>query len=44
MHAVRGIMLRDVAAADLARDALALVLFAVVVLGISTARFKRTIA
>ena len=44
MHAVRGIMLRDVAAGDLVKDALALALFAFVVLAISTARFKRKIA
>jgi len=44
MHAVRGIMLRDVAPVDLAKDALALVLFAVVVIAISTARFRRKIA
>ncbi|HEX7601715.1 MAG TPA: ABC transporter permease, partial [Polyangiaceae bacterium] len=44
MHAVRGIMLRDVAGGDLVKDALALALFAFVVLGISTARFKRKIA
>lgn len=44
MHAVRGIMLRDVAPVDLAKDALALVIFAVVVIAISTARFRRKIA
>lgn len=44
MHAVRGIMLRDVAATDLAADSAALALFAVVVIAISTARFKRKIA
>jgi ABC-2 type transport system permease protein len=44
MHAVRGIMLRDVAPADLARDALALAIFATVVIAISTARFRRRIA
>ncbi|MFO0587826.1 MAG: ABC transporter permease [Polyangiaceae bacterium] len=44
MAAVRGIMLRDVSPFDLAKDALALVLFAVVVIGISTARFRRRIA
>lgn len=44
MHAVRGIMLRDVGSGDLVRDALALALFSVVVIAISTARFKRKIA
>ena len=44
MHAVRGIMLRDVAPADLARDALALAIFAAVVIAISTVRFRRRIA
>jgi len=44
MHAVRGIMLRDVAPIDLAGDALALILFSIVVLAISTARFQRKIA
>jgi ABC-2 type transport system permease protein len=44
MHAVRGIMLRDVAPIDLAKDAAALVAFAVVVIAISTARFRRKIA
>ncbi len=44
MHAVRGIMLRDVDARDLGGDALALVLFSIVVIAISTARFRRKIA
>lgn len=44
MHAVRGIMLRDVAPLDLARDALALLLFSIVVIGVSTSRFRRKIA
>ncbi len=44
MHAVRGIMLRDVQPRDLVKDALALTIFAVVVLAISTARFRRRIA
>jgi ABC-2 type transport system permease protein len=44
MHAVRGIMLRDVAPTDLIKDAIALALFAVVVIAISTARFRRKIA
>jgi ABC-2 type transport system permease protein len=44
MHAVRGIMLRDVEAKDLAVDALALLLFSIVVIAVSTARFRRKIA
>ena len=44
MHAVRGIMLRDVSPLDLAWDAAALVAFALVVIAISTARFRRKIA
>lgn len=44
MHAVRGIMLRDVGAGDLVRDAVALALFAVAVIAVSTARFRRKIA
>lgn len=43
MHAVRGIMLRDVAPSDLLRDAVALTVFSVVVLALSTARFKRRV-
>ena len=44
MHAVRGIMLRDVSLDDLVKDAVALALFAVVVIAISTSRFQRKIA
>jgi ABC-2 type transport system permease protein len=44
MHAVRGIMLRDVSLNDLVKDAVALALFAVVVIAISTSRFQRKIA
>jgi ABC-2 type transport system permease protein len=44
MHAVRGILLRDVGAKDLQRDALSLAVFSVVVIAISTARFRRRVA
>ncbi|MCC6526071.1 MAG: ABC transporter permease, partial [Polyangiaceae bacterium] len=44
MHAVRGIMLRDVEPGDLVWDGVALAVFAVVVIAISTARFRRRIA
>lgn len=42
--AVRGIMLRDVGARELVGDAVAMALFAVAMIAISTARFSRRIA
>ncbi|MFI5303023.1 MAG: ABC transporter permease, partial [Polyangiales bacterium] len=44
VHAARGIMLRDVAPHELVGDAVAMALFAVAMLAISTARFSRRIA
>jgi ABC-2 type transport system permease protein len=44
IHALRGIMLRDVGARDVAADAIALAVFAAVMIAISTVRFRRKLA
>jgi ABC-2 type transport system permease protein len=44
VHALRGAMLKGTGMAGLWPDAVALALFAVAVLGIATARFKRRVA